>query len=1073
LSADALKIALTNTGWLIRKMIGMKEDDAVESILSEAEKYEAEIRENILFNNEVALPIMTSGNMGLIQHYRALLEQLYVPSPNATGFSNDTWAEIVNPQHLRRLSKFLSILGLGGPVSGDLIIHLLANLYVGGVHIPDDRLFQREVSAYLNSGAIKSNFLFNNLLLKKLPVYFNEVGATSAIRDDTTEIDAWSNDPVLYFLRKQIHVNSSNYNVRMVEEIIKAWVFNDQHFLKNVVPDDVYKSVDAQLLSRYSGAIKTLFLSLTVLDNKGLHLERLLSIADSELQKGLGNMQLADEVRIKITLICRIYRAIVRKYELVSSIDTKKDMVFQLAECCVKLRGLKETLLSPETSVPLEALYFKRHIAFGIPSVLGTYHEARFDALGEIFRTENRMTVLFEEIISMAGETPDTFTSKEYEGWIGCLEVMNSMLHFHAISNLQIDEVLTILKNDSLHFSQIIDLLKIWQKEMIWIVASLTRVIYDRVVHLLTVFPRIERVEILAHLDVEDPDYSTKAADIIIRDILSSITGLTEMDRFIDILIRTIGSRPDAGDDSFFSLPEKPSPEKEADFYVLARMPVREAMRLGPVIGSKAKNLVYLLNHNISVPAGIIFPARQKPRSSDSIESSDFPSLLKRAVKAVESVTGQLFGDAKKPLFLSVRSGSYMSMPGILATILYCGMNNEICGALASDIKKARFAWDSYRRFIEDYATAVFGLDEKIFTDILSGLMSEKAVTAMDGLTDEHLQLIVERYIGALSRLGLTIPQDVYEQLSESVKAIYASWYGEKSVQYRKAMGISGYWGTAVLMMQMVSGNQKGSGASVFFTRRPFSHEKGIYGDTREAATGDDLVRGRFISRPLAKMQESGSDESLETVDPGLFAMHAHLAEEIENAMGGLPQEVEITYTTGPGNRRTIDTLQTKRMEFQPGTIRTFEEICMMDSRKIGSGIGVYGGALSGIASFSDSRDELQEVRRKTGLPLILLRKFSSTEDVSLMPYVDGIITAAGGATSHAAILAQKFGLTAVVGCFDMKIDFDKDSRFFAKIGNTIVKEGGFISIDGYSGHVYSGICGDKQRGPINKSGDR
>jgi pyruvate,orthophosphate dikinase len=758
----------------------------------------------------------------------------------------------------------------------------------------------------------------------------------------------------------------------------------------------------------------------------------------------------------------------VRKYELVRNVDAKKDVNSQLSECCVKLKSLKESLLLPEKTVPLESLYFKRHIAFGIPSVLGTYHEAKFDALAEIFITGNRMTVLLEETINMAEESAGTITSSEYAGWILCLDVMNNMLHFHEIRNLHIDEVLTILKNDELHLSQILDLLRIWQKEMLWIVSSLTRRIYDSVIHLLAVFPRYERSEILAYLDGGDPDYSTKAADIIIRDILSSITGLTEMDRFIDVLVRKTELHSETGDDPVLSLSGRHSPGPATDFYVLSDLTLREAMRLGPVIGSKAKNLVYLLNYKIPVPPGIIFPAQQGKRSSEPVQNSDFSSSLKRAVKIIESVTGQSFGDAHRPLVLAVRSGSFISMPGILSTILYCGMNSEICMALRADNNNARFAWDSYRRFIEDYATVVFGLDEKIFGDILAGFMTERAVQSIDGLADEDLQIIVKNYMTALSDLGLTIPDDVYEQLAESVEAVYASWYGEKARQFRKAMGVSGYWGTAVLIMQMVEGNQKGSGASVFFTRRPFSNEKGIYGDTMEAATGDDLVRGRFNSRPLSKNQESGSLESLELSDPELFALHAHLAEEIEAAMGGLPQEVEAAYTAGSGSSRTIMTLQTKRMEFQHGAIRSFEEICLMDTKKIGTGIGVYGGALSGIASFSESGDMLQEVRRKTGMAVILLRKFSSTDDVSLMAHIDGIVTAAGGATSHAAILAQKFGLTAVVGCTDLKIDSGSDGRFFARIGNTLVKEGDPISIDGYTGHIYSGTCLDSNAEQYN-----
>jgi phosphoenolpyruvate synthase/pyruvate phosphate dikinase len=197
----------------------------------------------------------------------------------------------------------------------------------------------------------------------------------------------------------------------------------------------------------------------------------------------------------------------------------------------------------------------------------------------------------------------------------------------------------------------------------------------------------------------------------------------------------------------------------------------------------------------------------------------------------------------------------------------------------------------------------------------------------------------------------------------------------------------------------------------------------------------------------------------LEEEDPVLFAMHEELAAEIESAMGGLPQEVEATYVAGPEGKRIIYVLQTRRMEFHRGFIKHFQDICMMESNIIGRGVGVHGGALSGIATFSASPDRIDSIKKETGMPVILLRKSSSTNDVSLMPHIDGIVTSAGGATSHAAILAQKFGLTAVVGCSDMEISIDEKGESFARIGNYPVTEATSISIDGSTGLVYSGIC--------------
>jgi pyruvate,orthophosphate dikinase len=375
-----------------------------------------------------------------------------------------------------------------------------------------------------------------------------------------------------------------------------------------------------------------------------------------------------------------------------------------------------------------------------------------------------------------------------------------------------------------------------------------------------------------------------------------------------------------------------------------------------------------------------------------------------------------------------------------------------------------RFAWDSYRRFIEDYSAAVFNLDDKILGRILAGFMKNKKILSVDDLNAGHLEAITELYLEGLAQKKHVIPQEAHIQLEASVRAIYASWSRKKAVQFRKAMAISEYWGTAVLLMQMIPCNRKGSGSSVFFTRDPVSLEKGIYGETRESATGDDLVGGRLISRPVSLAQESRGKVSLETSDPALFSLHAELAGRIEKAMGGLPQEVEAAYIAGPDSVRSIHALQTRRMEYQPGEVSRSEEICRLDTKRIGRGIGVHGGVMSGVAAFAGSGSELKKAKRKAGAPLILIREYSSTGDVSLMPYVDGIITAAGGATSHAAILSQKFGLVAVVGCADMSMGKDSKGGRLARINNKLIREGDPITIDGTTGNIYSGICKDRRQ---------
>ena len=1060
LSDAAFRNALAGTAHFIKKMIKLDMTDCLNSLLMEIENSAIEIKEYILLDPEVASAIISSDTKSSIRHYKSLLKQLYVPGPGISGFSGDTWSEIADPRHLARITKFMAVLciqGIDGKNPDDILVHLLCNLYISGVFVPDDRLFQRNVSVYLNSPSFRKNFLFSYLLLKKLPVYFNEIGAAGMIRDDSTEIDSWANDNVLYFLRKQIHVNSSNYNIRLLEQTIKSWVYNDPGFLKDVLPADVFKTINLDLIARYCVVMQPLFRSMNMLDGEGLHLQRLLSASDSEIEKGFADITATDEIRRKIFLICRIYREIFRKYSFTGTDIPPSGPDPQLFNNLEHIIKLKEIILSPEKTEPHESLFYKRHIAFGIPSVLGTYHEAKFDALGELLRIENILVVRFEELITEVETAPAGFTDNDYRRWVGCLDSMYWLAKIHEMENFQIDEVLTILKTNSLRLSQIIDLLRIWQKELTWMVDSLTRQLHAPLAHVLGIFPKHALPEYLSNLDPAGSDFIEKASDILIRDILSSISGFTEMDRLIEALIKIFHSRIEEGPDICLSIADPASLKKA--FFALDELHLMDAMRLAPTIGGKAKNLVYLLENELLVPNGVVFPSGKTFSLREYAEDESFMIDLKRAVQGIEERAGLSYGDSQKPFFLSVRSGAYISMPGILSSILYCGMNKTTCEAFAANTGDKLLAWDSYRRFIEHYAAIVLGVDENILAEVLAGFMKKNKVTTPDELTSSEMECVANHYLSELSRRDFKIPEDVFEQLKEAVKAVYKSWYGEKALQFRRAMEVSGHWGTAVLIMQMIPGNRKGSGASVFFTRTLPALESGIYGETREAATGDDLVYGKLINRPLAKAQASGALRSLEEVDPGLFAMHEGIAAEIEKAMGGLPQEVEATYVTDPDAGRMIYVLQTRRMEFHRGFIRHFDDICKMESNITGRGIGVHGGALSGIAAFSGNPERLAELKKSTGMPVILLRKSSSTQDVSLMADIDGIITSTGGATSHAAVLAQKFGITAVIGCSDMLIDADNNGEWYARIGSFLIKEGSAISIDGSTGLVYSGSC--------------
>jgi pyruvate,orthophosphate dikinase len=494
------------------------------------------------------------------------------------------------------------------------------------------------------------------------------------------------------------------------------------------------------------------------------------------------------------------------------------------------------------------------------------------------------------------------------------------------------------------------------------------------------------------------------------------------------------------------------------EFFVMGELTDTDAAMLAPLVGAKAKNLVYLRNRGVTVPSGVVFSSAMTEAYREYSSSAGFRATLRRAVMEIEKRTGRIFGAPKDPLFVSVRSGSFVSMPGILSSILYCGMNEETLGGLVGATQNPRLGWDSYRRFIEHYGAVVHGVDAGVFERIVGGYLTEKGIRKIEELNASMMEEIVHLHLRELAVRGLDIPHDVYEQLAHSVRAIYASWQNKKSSLFRKAMRVSSYWGTSVTVMQMIYGNDRGCGASVFFTRNPFSLERGVYGDTKEGVTGTDIVYGVMLSMPLSHKQ-SGDGESLEDSDPELFSLHEELGRKIEDAMGGLPQEVEATYTRTPDGRRLIYALQTRRMEFHRGFRKRFDDVCRMEANVIGHGAGVHGGALSGVVTFGRSPGEVKKLRNDTAMPVILLRPMASTDDVSLMREIDGILTKFGGVASHAAVLAQKFDLTAVVGCPDLEFKTDDSGNPLAVIGGHTVSEGSYLGMDGSTGLVYSGLC--------------
>ncbi len=1053
ISSDTYKSALLQLTRIFDRLILANMYDHCMILLDFIGDAEETLRDDVIFNTEVCMAILRSENKVLISRYEEILLGILIPPPAISGFSEQTWTELSNPLHFKRLKGFINIVGLAPDILRKVMIHFIAGLYISDIFIPDDKIFQRDISAYMNSIDFEDDFLLNYLLLRKLPVYFHEVGASGKIRDLTTEIDSWGNDPVIYFLRKQVHVNASNYNIDLIETIIKAWTFGKVEMLKDAVPGEIYENIDTALIASYSSAISELFVSLGILKDGKLKIKKILHISDEDIGHNIKQIGSTDEIRAKVILICKTYRSVVNKYAQtwISNGDN------ELSDQITKLSELKEVFTSDEKTEAQESFYFKRHIAFGIPSVIGSYHEPKFDAFGEFLKTEDKARVLLEQIIAdieKAGENPEIEKAKS---WLGSLGAVSNIFDLHGLSNTLVREAIEVLYNNMLSLSQINDLMRMWQRELTWMVEMIYRAFHKPLIDILQVSPREDLPESIQRLGGDGRTFFNRAADVIIRDILNSITGFEELDRLLNSLIKCIGRLIDAGQDMRISISDNPLRSK--DVMSFEELSDTDAIKYAPFLGNKAKNLIVLFNKGLPVPYGIVFSSEHSFDYKSYIETKEFSGTLKESLSSIEKKTGLTLGDAKKPLFVSVRSGSFISMPGILSSILYCGMNETTLNALIEMTGDPWLAWDSYRRFIEHFSTIVNRVEMSDLDKISDAVLSKYTEKNIRDLDAKRLEELVYGYKDLLVSKELNIPDDPLEQIKQSVSAIYRSWFDDRAVQFRKAMNVSEHWGTAVTIIPMILANSRDAGASVFFTRNPTSFEKGVYGETRRMATGDDIVYGKLSSRPLARDQVTEENESLEQFDPELYQLHSEAAEKVEKAMGGIPQEVEAAYTSNEKGEKELYILQTKRMEFRRGHTEKFHDICRMESSIIGRGIGVHGGALSGVVTFSDSPEHIKKMKSDFNQPVILLRYETSTDDVALMPEIDGIITSVGGATSHAAILAQKFDLTAVVGCSDMTIKTDSKGTKYALIGDFSVSEGTSISIDGSSGIAYSGVC--------------
>ena len=497
------------------------------------------------------------------------------------------------------------------------------------------------------------------------------------------------------------------------------------------------------------------------------------------------------------------------------------------------------------------------------------------------------------------------------------------------------------------------------------------------------------------------------------------------------------------------------------------------------LLGGKGANLAEMTNLGLPIPPGftITTEACTNYYTAGRKITDEIQGQIYEALKWLEQENGRSFGDNQNPLLVSVRSGARASMPGMMDTILNLGLNDVSVEGFAKQTNNARFAYDSYRRFIQMFSDVVMEIPKANFEKIIDEIKETKGVKFDIELTAEDMKNLIVRFkkVYKDAMHGEDFPQEPYIQLMEAVKAVFRSWDNPRAIVYRRMNDIPGDWGTAVNVQTMVFGNMGNtSGTGVAFTRSPSTGAAGIYGEYLINAQGEDVVAGVRTPQPIAKLEHDL---------PKCYEEFMYFANKLEEHYRDM-QDMEFTIQEGKlyflqtrNGKRTAqaainiacDLVDENKITPAEAVCRieakfldqllhpTFTPEAMKSGKVMGTALPASPGSAAGKVYFTadDAKDAAEKGER-----VILVRLETSPEDIEGMHAAEGILTARGGMTSHAAVVARGMGTCCVSGCGEMKINEEK--KWF-KLKDKTYHEGDFLSLDGSTGTIYDGDLATKE----------
>lgn len=1024
----------------------------------------------------------------LINYFIDSVIDLGFQSPMIGGVGND-WQIRVNQTHLQNIRTWLEIIELKPQWSTRLLSALIINLSLCGVFIKDTDLFPRDITRLLNSG-IEPVYNPVKQLCRLFPAFFNDIGAEGELREISTRIDELTHrrDILIHFLRKQSHVESSNRIIGFMEAVLHFWETRDKAPLKAFIPPSIYLQIDTT--GPYIEGVHDV---IAKLESAGLSLPTdILSFNDDKLNafcKKIGDVSAQDLERVQLAFA--FYKLLNQKYNLdmveldhylmhlnaeelpdLNLLKTAlnepelKKKIYRLLDY---LELLKALILSPKTYEIRENIYKKRHFTVDIPSMYGSYHETKFDALGLTFRIESLVNVLFEELVENIDLSLITKTT--FFQIYNRLQLFVKALKLDGISSVEIEGQLELLAHSlevrGFSYTQYLDIFKGFARAVKKIINDHFNSIHEQ--NLSIILSQVPLEEIQAkylpqknRLDQEKLGY--RVSEVFFRERLSFSLGLTQLDLLLSRVLNILYHQSDKLPNTKLRLLLNYDPGRAMTSIDKPLDKLASTIHMG----NKGLMLSKLKSFGWPVPPGFIITT-EVFRCREIIDTylpaeQNFKEQVASHIKRLEKITGKAFGRPHDALLLSVRSGSTISQPGMMDTFLNVGMNDDIAAGMAAQTGNAWFAWDNYRRFLQLYGMA-FGLERDEFDAIISGFKQKLGIPFKRNFTGEQMRLMALAYKDRIRDDGIHFEERPFEQLIMTIKSVLASWQSAKAIAYRKIMGISDDWGTAVTIQRMIFGNvSRLSGSGVFFTHSPklSSDVLRLWGDFTIGNQGEDVASGLVqtlaISNIQNEIEQRETHVTLESHFPDIYTALKNLAHELIYKKGWGPQEMEFTFESPA--RKDLYLLQSRDMAIRKRRKKlTFDVELLTRNNFLGHGIGIGGGAMSGRIVFD--LNEINRWRREEPhISLILVRNDTVPDDILEISAADGLLTARGGLTSHAAVVAHRLGKTSVVGCDAMRVDEKQKICLFA---DKLLHPGDHISIDGQTGSVYQGLLKIKE----------